>query len=140
MARLDSLPGDLQDTATAEALRAICDLDLSEIQSIVPPRGFGWDRQSENQHGLHRWVHLPPRAAASAFEWHSATRGSPLWTTGTSIGQRGRFGRRCRVNFRRRLTVDQEHSSMESASEPRYKEELPHSGEEDEEFHNPWQF
>ena len=37
---LESLPDNLQDSATAEALRAICDLDLSELQAIVPPRGF----------------------------------------------------------------------------------------------------
>ena len=43
MAWLDSLPENLQDGATAEALRAICDLDLSELQAIVPPRGFGRD-------------------------------------------------------------------------------------------------
>ncbi len=40
---LESLPDNLQDSATAEALRAICDLDLSELQAIVPPRGFGRD-------------------------------------------------------------------------------------------------
>jgi hypothetical protein len=40
---LDSLPDSLQDNATAEGLRAICDLDLSELQAIVPPRGFGRD-------------------------------------------------------------------------------------------------
>src|SRR4051812_38553054 len=40
---LDSLPENLQDSATAEALRAICELDLSELQAIVPPRGFGRD-------------------------------------------------------------------------------------------------
>jgi hypothetical protein len=40
---LDSLPDSLQDSATAEALRAICDLDLGELQAIVPPRGFGRD-------------------------------------------------------------------------------------------------
>jgi len=40
---LDSLPDSLQDSATAEALRTICDLDLSELQAIVPPRGFGRD-------------------------------------------------------------------------------------------------
>ena len=43
MAWLDGLPENLQDTATADALRAICDLDLSELQAIVPPRGFGRD-------------------------------------------------------------------------------------------------
>ena len=40
---VESLPDNLQDSATAEALRAICDLDLSELQAIVPPRGFGRD-------------------------------------------------------------------------------------------------
>ena len=40
---LESLPDNLQDSATAEALRAICDLDLSERQATVPPRGFGRD-------------------------------------------------------------------------------------------------
>lgn len=40
---LETLPDSLQDSATAEALRAICDLDLSELQAIVPPRGFGRD-------------------------------------------------------------------------------------------------
>jgi hypothetical protein len=40
---LQSLPDNLQDTATAEALRTISELDLSELQAIVPPRGFGHD-------------------------------------------------------------------------------------------------
>jgi hypothetical protein len=40
---LQNLPENLQDTATAEALRAIAKLDLSELQAIVPPRGFGRD-------------------------------------------------------------------------------------------------
>src|ERR1700722_9244037 len=40
---LQSLPESLQDNATAEALRAICDLDLTELQAIEPPRGFGRD-------------------------------------------------------------------------------------------------
>ena len=40
---LEALPENLQDSATAEALRAICDLDLTELQAIVPPRGFGRD-------------------------------------------------------------------------------------------------
>jgi len=40
---LDSLPDNLQQSATADALRAICDLDLTELQAIIPPRGFGRD-------------------------------------------------------------------------------------------------
>jgi hypothetical protein len=40
---LEALPENLQDSATAEALRAVCDLDLTELQAIVPPRGFGRD-------------------------------------------------------------------------------------------------
>ena len=40
---LDALPPSLADSATADALRAICDLDLSELESVEPPRGFGRD-------------------------------------------------------------------------------------------------
>jgi hypothetical protein len=40
---LDALPQNMEDSTTAEALRVICDLDLSELESIVPPRGFGRD-------------------------------------------------------------------------------------------------
>ncbi len=40
---LEALPENLHDSATAEALHAICDLDLTELQAIVPPRGFGRD-------------------------------------------------------------------------------------------------
>ena len=32
---------NLRDSALAEALQSICDLDLSELQAIIPPRGFG---------------------------------------------------------------------------------------------------
>ena len=40
---LEALPENLHDSALAEALQAICDLDLTELQAIVPPRGFGRD-------------------------------------------------------------------------------------------------
>jgi hypothetical protein len=40
---LESLPVNLEDSATAEALRAICELDLNELRAIEPPRGFGRD-------------------------------------------------------------------------------------------------
>jgi len=40
---LEALPQNMADGDTAEALRVICDLDLSELESIVPPRGFGRD-------------------------------------------------------------------------------------------------
>jgi hypothetical protein len=40
---LQTLPDSLQQTATAEALQAICDLDLVDLQTIEPPRGFGRD-------------------------------------------------------------------------------------------------
>jgi hypothetical protein len=40
---LETLPENLQDSAIAESLQAICDLDLIELQAIVPPRGFGRD-------------------------------------------------------------------------------------------------
>jgi hypothetical protein len=40
---LEALPENLQDSALAEALQTICDLDLTELQAIIPPRGFGRD-------------------------------------------------------------------------------------------------
>jgi hypothetical protein len=40
---LEALPDNLADGSTAEALRVICDLDLVELESIEPPRGFGRD-------------------------------------------------------------------------------------------------
>jgi uncharacterized membrane protein len=40
---LESLPDNLRDSPLAEALQAVCDLDLSELQAIIPPRGFGRD-------------------------------------------------------------------------------------------------
>jgi len=40
---LESLPANLQDSTTAEALQAVVDLDLDELVAIQPPRGFGRD-------------------------------------------------------------------------------------------------
>jgi hypothetical protein len=40
---LDALPEALRDGATGEALQAIVDLDLDELASTEPPRGFGRD-------------------------------------------------------------------------------------------------
>jgi len=40
---LDALPDNQQDSALADALRAIVELDLSELQALEPPRGFGRD-------------------------------------------------------------------------------------------------
>ena len=39
---LDGLPESLADTPTADALRAVCDFDLSGLE-VDPPRGFGRD-------------------------------------------------------------------------------------------------
>jgi hypothetical protein len=39
----EALPDSLHDTATAEALQAIVELDLEMLADIVPPRGFGRD-------------------------------------------------------------------------------------------------
>ncbi len=38
---LDSLPENLRDGVTAEALTAVCGLDLSELEGVQPPRGCG---------------------------------------------------------------------------------------------------
>ena len=40
---LEALPEALRDGATGEALQAIVDVDLDELASIEPPRGFGRD-------------------------------------------------------------------------------------------------
>ena len=40
---LEALPDGLQETATAEALRAIIDLDLEPLAATEPPRGYGRD-------------------------------------------------------------------------------------------------
>ncbi len=39
----DALPDSLRDSATAEALQAIVDLDLYPFTEIMPPRGYGRD-------------------------------------------------------------------------------------------------
>lgn len=39
----DALPEALQDTATAEALQAIIELDLDTLAAVEPPRGYGRD-------------------------------------------------------------------------------------------------
>ncbi len=39
----DMLPEGLSGTATAEALNAIVELDLSDLAEIEPPRGYGRD-------------------------------------------------------------------------------------------------
>ena len=40
---LEALPDSLQDTATAEALQAVVELDLETLASTEPPRGYGRD-------------------------------------------------------------------------------------------------
>lgn len=40
---LENLPENLRDSPLADALQAICDLDLTELAAIIPPRGFGRD-------------------------------------------------------------------------------------------------
>ena len=40
---LDALPEATRDSATAQALQAIVELDLDDIAAVEPPRGFGRD-------------------------------------------------------------------------------------------------
>jgi len=40
---LESLPANLRDSATGEALQAMVDLDLDDLAVVQPPRGFGRD-------------------------------------------------------------------------------------------------
>jgi len=39
----DTLPDNLRDSATAETLQSIIDLDLDDLAAVVPPRGYGRD-------------------------------------------------------------------------------------------------
>ena len=77
---LDNLPDSLQDSATGEALRMICDLDLSELPATVPPRGVGRDcplptTQAACTGGSADTARAPLRLPRDD---HSATRGSLL--------------------------------------------------------------
>jgi hypothetical protein len=40
---LQSLPDNLHDSATGQALQAVVELDLDELAAAQPPRGFGRD-------------------------------------------------------------------------------------------------
>jgi hypothetical protein len=40
---LDALPDNQQGSGLADALRAIVELDFSELQAVKPPWGFGRD-------------------------------------------------------------------------------------------------
>ena len=40
---LDNLPPNLEGSSLAEKLQAIAELDLEELQTINPPRGYGRD-------------------------------------------------------------------------------------------------
>jgi hypothetical protein len=40
---LDALPANLANSATADTLQVICELDLADLANVEPPRGFGRD-------------------------------------------------------------------------------------------------
>ena len=40
---LEGLPENLRNSAVAEQLELICELDLDSLQEVEPPRGFGRD-------------------------------------------------------------------------------------------------
>ncbi len=40
---LDALPDSLAEGPTALALRDVCAIDLSELEAVAPPKGFGRD-------------------------------------------------------------------------------------------------
>ena len=37
---LEALPDSLRDSATADALRAICDFNLAELEALEPPKAI----------------------------------------------------------------------------------------------------
>src|SRR5208337_5111924 len=83
---LEALPENLQDSATAEALQAICDLDLTELQAIVPPRGFGRDGPAQPSWRHRRNQQREPALTAPAPPSNSSplTRASPSCATPTN--------------------------------------------------------
>jgi hypothetical protein len=40
---LDNLPEGLKDSTIAEHLREVCEVDLSPLDAVLPPKGFGRD-------------------------------------------------------------------------------------------------
>jgi hypothetical protein len=89
---LENLPDSLQDGTTAEALRTICDLDLSELQAIIPPRGFGRDGLSPL--GLTPVMHRDlPRPRSAQGQRRCDWRGSLLCMPGIGPNQRLMRGR-----------------------------------------------
>lgn len=40
---LEALPDNLRESALGEALRAVCEINLSELEAAEPPRGYGRD-------------------------------------------------------------------------------------------------
>ena len=49
---LDALPDNQQDSALADALRAIVEFDLSELLAIEPPRGFAVIEHRKGPNGM----------------------------------------------------------------------------------------
>ena len=70
--------------ATAEALGAICEFDLSELWAIVPPRDFGLNSRALSSAQRHR------RCAKGADPSYAC-----LCMTGISRNQRPMRGRNC---------------------------------------------
>ena len=61
---LQALPDNLQESATAQALQAIDELDLAELAAIEPPRDFGRDGCTGEL--VDRWVLHEPSAPTPA--------------------------------------------------------------------------
>jgi hypothetical protein len=99
---LAALPGNLQDSAIANALQAICDLDLGDLQAIDLPRGFGRDRPSRQTplRSLRRWVHRNPRAPLrQPLDGHSAARGSPYGLPAQAVPSEAALSHAATVSF-----------------------------------------
>ena len=73
------------EAACAEALQAICDLDLSELQADHPAARLRPGLTGLSAVACTGGSTGTPRAPLrQPLDGHSAARGSPLWTTGTS--------------------------------------------------------
>lgn len=84
---LDSLPDSLQDSATGEALRMICELDTSATcrRSSRRAASEGTDRSLPRGQLAPVGLQAPPARRCVGLAIGTPRRaGPPLWTTGTS--------------------------------------------------------
>ena len=90
---LESLPENLRDSPLADALQAICDLDLSSRRSFHRAASAETDRSRSSQLAP-VGPQGPPPPLRQPLDGHSASRGSPYGLPAQATTQGVNFGRR----------------------------------------------